>query len=371
MDFAGFPPILAIFYTKFHPTEGPKVVFDVPEGSITRSKEGKAGKEDNASILDFDAISDFIIPRRELCDRVVTVCVGKHRIMGYPVYISHRKYERNALIFNFAFVFDAAANIGSYTSVVRKLGKLFRSLEVQSEYLSSSAQDRGASIFNITAQVLEDLNNYCECMIPIDDSNWINIKLFPTLPAPPPVYAFQVPLCTVQMEMLIDVNWDLTMQKIIPYIDGINSVKRISELADADFPLTRKCIEHLLYYGCIIMIDIFQFANSYATTAEIGGFVEDEALQMECRSYVCTGAVDSRPSVATLFELFCSLRPGVTIREWTMSHGAMLKDIDVRRFITFGVIKGTLYRVHRYPIFDSTLTVDKSLPLARWVYVQE
>lgn len=34
--------------------------------------------------------------------------------------------------------------------------------------------------------------------------------------------------------------------QIVPFIDGINSVKRISELADADYTLTKKCIEHLL-----------------------------------------------------------------------------------------------------------------------------
>ncbi|CAZ79958.1 unnamed protein product [Tuber melanosporum] len=86
-------------------------------------------------------------------------------------------------------------------------------------------------------------------MIPINESNTINIKLFTTYAAPPRVKAFHLPVCTVQLERLMDINWDLTMQKIVPFIDGINSVRMISELADADYNLTRKCIEHLLYHS--------------------------------------------------------------------------------------------------------------------------
>ena len=46
-----------------------------------------------------------------------------------------------------------------------------------------------------------------------DDSNAINIKLFPIYAPPPPVKAYQVPICAVQLELIMDVNWDLTMQK--------------------------------------------------------------------------------------------------------------------------------------------------------------
>lgn len=35
--------------------------------------------------------------------------------------------------------------------------------------------------------------------------------------------------------------------QIVPFIDGINSVRRIAERAEADFILVKKCIEHLLY----------------------------------------------------------------------------------------------------------------------------
>lgn len=55
-------------------------------------------------------------------------------------------------------------------------------------------------------------------------------------------------------------------------------------------------------------------------------------------------------SFSTLFELYCSLRQGKLLHEWISQNKGLLGGIDVRRFISFGVIKGFLYRVHRYPI---------------------
>lgn len=48
----------------------------------------------------------------------------------------------------------------------------------------------------------------------------------------------------------------------MPFIDGINSVRRISELADADYKLTRKGIEHLLYITHITLAS-FGFGISH------------------------------------------------------------------------------------------------------------
>ncbi|KAH8724378.1 hypothetical protein GQ44DRAFT_274220 [Phaeosphaeriaceae sp. PMI808] len=39
------------------------------------------------------------------------------------------------------------------------------------------------------------------------------------------------------------------------------------------------------------------------------------------------------------------MRQGLSVREW---YADMLVSIDLRRFVKFGVIKGFMYRVHRY-----------------------
>lgn len=51
-----------------------------------------------------------------------------------------------------------------------------------------------------------------------------------------------------------------------------------------------------------------------------------------------------------LVELYAGLRQGTSVKQWYGQHSRALANIDIRRFITFGVIKGFLYRVHKYAI---------------------
>lgn len=322
-------------------------------------------------------------------------------ILSYPVCLKGENYSRNEFIFNFALVLSPpdSIDIPSYKSVVTKLAQLMRSLEEQTRFLSNDTAAPGSGkIYSLCEMLMEDLNNYAECMIPIDEVNTLNIKLFPTLPNPAPVKAWHVPLLTVRIESLMDENWDLTMQRVIPFINGVNSVKRIAALADADVKLTQKCIRHLLYYGCIILLDIFSFNAIYAPTAEFTSMIaSDTDMQAECARYVNTAFEPARQesalatndvssslrssnaavTVATIEEdfwpstgrgdvvdgvgvvqLFAALKQGLTVREWYMQNSNMLANIDVRRFITFGVIKGFLYRIHRYAIRTTELGVS-------------
>ena len=265
------------------------------------------------------------------------------------------------------------AEFSSYVPVVRKLNTLFRTLEEQSHFLSrDGAEPDTGKIYALCEILLEDLNNYSEAMIPIDTSNTLNIKLFPTYPPPPALYAHHVPLSTVRLEHLVDENWDLTMLRVLPWIDGVNSVKQIALLADADFKLVKKAIRHLLYYGCIILLDIFSFSAIYAPTAEIHDIVENPETQEECARYVAIAPEPSsdisgfsRPlnedrsdkeplDGMQLAELYLSIKQGQSVKSWCMEHVDAAAKMDVRRFITFGVIEGFLYRVHKYAFVASS-----------------
>lgn len=86
-------------------------------------------------------------------------------MLGYPVCLEDRRYDRNEFIFNFCLVVDEDAEFSTYKSVARKLAKLFKALEEQSCFLSE--EETRAGVYALIEQVLEDLNNYSECMIPI------------------------------------------------------------------------------------------------------------------------------------------------------------------------------------------------------------
>ena len=180
----------------------------------------------------------------------------------------------------------------------------------------------------------------------------INVKLFPTYPNPTPALDWDVPVALLDLQHRIDSAWDLTMAKIIPFIDGVCHVKRIAQLADADLDLTRQCMDHLVYYGCIIMIDVFQFSNMYSVRPIMSRMAEDEGLWQECIAYV-TRPGFAFPDYPKILHLYSTLRPGKTVSNWIEEHDVDQIGIDPRRFITFGVIKGFLRRLHRYPVLTT------------------
>ncbi|UZJ51300.1 hypothetical protein CBS101457_000620 [Exobasidium rhododendri] len=177
----------------------------------------------------------------------------------------------------------------------------------------------------------------------------INLKLFPTYPNPKEIHDWEVPVTLLDLKKRVTGNWDLTMCKVLPFIDGVNHVKRIAQLADSDLELTRQCIEHLLYYRCIITIDTFQFTNMYTVRPSIAVMAEDEVIIAECAIYV-TKPGHTLPTWPKLLGLYSSLRPATTLNDWIEENDVEALGIDVRRFVSFGVIKGFLRRIHRYPI---------------------
>ena len=62
-------------------------------------------------------------------------------------------------------------------------------------------------------QKTQQLSNLIESQ-PEDDANMINLKLFPKCRDPPPVYDYQVPVCVVDLEKVMDNHWDMTMQRV-------------------------------------------------------------------------------------------------------------------------------------------------------------
>lgn len=339
------------------------MLHQVPTESITA-----APSSTTQPLIHFPSVSSFLIPRPNFCSNLISFTHNGYRLLSHPICISSSTYARNAYLFNFAFVLDEETPFASYTTVILKLASLLRTLEEQSRFLSrdTSAPNSG-KVYALCEVLMEDLNNYCETQIPIDEFNTLNIKLFPTYPPPPPVLPHHVPLSTVRLADLVDDNWDLTMLRILPYIDGVNSVKQISLRADADYKLTRKAVQHLLYYGCLLLLDIFQYGAIYAPTAEIAQFVENPEIQAECARYVAIPPEqepkDSIPvkdlSGTRIAELYLALRQGLTVKNWYLEHQSDLSAVDVRRFITFGVIKGFLYRVHKYAISPSALKHTK------------
>ena len=200
------------------------------------------------------------------------------------------------------------------------------------------------------------------------------MKLFPHYRPPPDVKPWHVPVAKLKLPDIVDPTWDLTMQKLIPHIDGVSDVRRIAHASSVSLPLAQSALRHLLYYDAVLLLDMFFFASCYAPRPGVADFVadvhEDGGLVDECAAYSCIHA-RQRPSNFHLVRLMTSLCAGRSVMEWLKGHRDagldVLRYIDVRRFVQFGVIKGFLYRVHKHVVskqYVAALATGQSAPRA-------
>lgn len=290
-QFKGFEPIHTVFYSNFHPTEGSKVCYQFPPDNLQNYN------------INFNSLKNYIIPKLQLCHKLLTMKYENYRIVSYPVTVNSPIYARNFFSFNFVFIFPYDCETSPYEPAIARLAKMFRVLEEQNQILSlaendpvfykdpsalSNRKDSKFSIQDLVMRIFQDLNSYSECLIQINESNYVDIKIFPLVPPPTAIQLSieAVPISVVNLNKVIDLNWDPTMLNILPFIDGLNSISNIAKLSDSDENLVIECIRHLIYYKCVIMTDIFQFSNIYAPTNLITTFLSDPKLSYDCQSYV-------------------------------------------------------------------------------------
>jgi hypothetical protein len=174
--------------------------------SCTRCPRAASPSALPAPLFSLSSVTQYLIPTQQFCDRLLTFCVNHHRVIGYPVCIREGRYSRNEFIFNFAIVIgESEPDWACYGEVVRKLGRLLRGLEEQGGFLSreelgvwddehntglgisDEGLGVGSKVYALCEMVLEDLNNYAECMIPIGKSiacfamiHVLTLKMTPT-----------------------------------------------------------------------------------------------------------------------------------------------------------------------------------------------
>jgi hypothetical protein len=180
-------PISSVFFAVLHLIEGPKIVYQVPEGLITTpprsfvpgpasdnvpspppintnntststvsptrpplshptgkaqasstagssqlSSTSTAGGGGPAPLFEFELISQFTIPQAELCGRLMICTTRKHRIVGFPVILKSAHYGRGMFQYNLCFVFQRDLDVSPYEPVVRKVARVLTVCEVSS-----------------------------------------------------------------------------------------------------------------------------------------------------------------------------------------------------------------------------------------------
>ncbi|XP_020854953.1 GATOR1 complex protein NPRL2 isoform X3 [Phascolarctos cinereus] len=269
------------------------------------------------------------------------------KLIGCPVCIEHKKYSRNALLFNLGFVCDARAKTCALEPIVKKLAGYLTTLELESSFVST--EESKQKLVPIMTILLEELNATGRCTLPIDESNTIHLKVIEQRPDPPIAQEYDVPVFTKDKDEFFNSQWDLTTQQILPYIDGFRHIQKISAEADVELNLVRIAIQNLLYYGVVTLVSILQYSNVYCPTPKVQDLVDDKSLQEECLSYV-TKQGHKRASLRDVFQLYCGLSPGTTVRDLIGRYTQQLQHVDERKLIQFGLMKNLMRRLQKYPV---------------------
>ena len=98
------------------------------------------------------------------------------------------------------------------------------------------------------------------------------------------MYDYQVPILISSIS--VNKSLDLSIQRILPFINGVFHVRKISDLADIDIKFAIIAIQHLLYYGYIVLLDIFQFSNIYTINRRATELLHSPKIQIECVNFV-------------------------------------------------------------------------------------
>ena len=365
----------AIFYARFHPERGPSIIHQYPPNSVL----GSASTSDDA-LINFSHISSYVIPPYELCNRPLSICTNGYRVLGFPVSLEDSNYERNRFTFNVCFVLGDDASSELWSKAVSKTAGFFSAIEkedglLQAEELLADLKWAGelnyptrdvGIVYTTLEAITEDLNTYNETCVRIDDHHVLNLAISPSKAPPAKVRAWDVPLLVRPVPTSDEWTWDLTLQRIHLHVDGVNHVQRIAQLGDVELKLVKKAVRELVYHERAMLLDIFHFQAIYALKAGFSWFVNDESMQDECTKYVARyraqetsstphgkAAKAESPATAyyhTIIELYRDLHSGISIHDFYLHHEARLENIDIRRLITYGVIKGFLRRVNKYAI---------------------
>ncbi len=218
----------------------------------------------------FDSTSEYIITGHEmLTGQILSLSTHNMHVLSFPIIIRNTKrYNRNSLLFSVGFVIRRLFDPKPFRPLLSKLANQFHIMELESQFLSSEVTRK--KIQTILDGVLYSLNSpSSECHLLLDDANILHLQYFPPPKVQgPPVPDYVVPVLLRKASQLQSLDWDLTINWIVPHIDGKKYVKLIAESSEVDAEVVRACFRVLRHHQAVACVDIFRYENVYVSTAK-------------------------------------------------------------------------------------------------------
>lgn len=238
------------------------------------------------------------------------------------------------------------------------------------------------TVFYLLERIFEDVNAFGECCVQLPGWGMSTLNLrFEECEeegVAARVRSWDVPVLIRGLPAKEEWTWDLALERVGGFVDGIRHVGKIAEVADVEVKLVKRCVRELVLLKRAMVLDIFHFGAIYTCTSRVVEFVRDEGgMQAECAAYVAVPSPpkpnhekdnDNNPKLPSkeiLIDLYTSLQPGIPLRDFCLDRAEVLANIDIRRFITFGIIKGFLRRIHKFALSTEISTYNSTTPLEK------
>lgn len=111
--------ILCLFYSQFNIEKGGEIIVQYPNDFINNEE--------------FIKISEYIVPKPELCNKNLSLKLGSSYLLGYPINLTSPNYNRAKFQFNFCLIITSKSyNINKeiYEALLYKVAKTFEEQEI-------------------------------------------------------------------------------------------------------------------------------------------------------------------------------------------------------------------------------------------------
>uniref|UniRef100_A0A914WVZ2 Nitrogen permease regulator 2-like protein n=1 Tax=Plectus sambesii TaxID=2011161 RepID=A0A914WVZ2_9BILA len=350
-------------FAEFDPAIGPVITYQIPETIFTKQR--------------FDTFSAAVITKPELFNRLLKANLNDYKVMGYPVGLDHQKYQRNSYIFNLCFVVENKTHIDSvYEPLVQKCAQYLVQLEQECEFLHNETSKK-EQLPKLLLQIFNGLNNDGQCTIRVTPQTTLHLKLSPSFHGKDPasIAPYLVPIFTRLPPPVSPADLpklDVLSQKICPCIDGFRTVQEMATSVQIDSDLVGRCVRNLQFYGLVTLVPLFLYSNTYVSTDALHNFFQDADAMRDCLEFVKVPARGREEQKGTptptakfsdVFRLYASLRPGLTLKEWCERTNPRSLNVDERKLIQFGLVRGFLRKLAIYPIYNGKESLMKRIDI--------
>lgn len=276
-------PLFCSFYAEFDNKVGPKICYQSPRyfmdqdiaitideihdtlyKSFFDSNQHEPPTVPSNSQSIFDSTCEYIIS--ELTGQLISISTHNMHIIAKPIIIQDPRYERNSFLFSVGFVIRRQIDPAPFRPLLTTLASTLRSMEVESQLLSNLSTK--SFIQDVLDVMLPSLNSQsAKCHMLLDSTNSLHLQYFPAPKEHPSVIKdYVVPVLLRPESHLYSLGWDLTINWIVPHINGIQNARCIAKSSQVDEEMVRACLRVLRHHNVLACVDVFRYSNTYEST---------------------------------------------------------------------------------------------------------